>query len=458
MSQRHWTAFCFLALAISRTATVWAQGGDAAPVTTAPGVGTPVPPPVPPAALSAALSAEELQSLAGEVLPSSLTDDAPSLQVYGYADFTYSALLISQQNRWAQIYHPYPSFAVGNLNLYLSSELGPSWRALSEVRFTYLPHGNEPVVDGVTKKVDTRATDYAEFERPIPVGGVISERAWLEYALNDYATFRGGQWLTPYGIWNVDHGSPTLIGTHRPFTVGEALFPERQTGLELHGAYSLKATKLGYHLTLSNGRGPVDSYHDFDRNKAVGGRLFVETRAIPGTLTVGTSFYKGLYTDRAEINAVDSSSGEAVLSITRPITSQYHELSLAGDAKWEWQKLQVQSELIMNEVAYDVREQKPSLVGPFLTADFRRWGVYGLVAYQLPWLPVMPYVIVEYYNFSNRPEVPAAYGTYLGLNIRPIPRVTLKAQYTHGTFDGLGSLGFGRDSISFLELQAAWSF
>ncbi|MDX2052189.1 MAG: hypothetical protein SFV15_07355 [Polyangiaceae bacterium] len=404
------------------------------------------------------LSDEELLTLDNGELPTDLTDDAPALQLYGFADFTYSGLLIGDNNRWAQIYHPYASFAVGNLNVYLASELGRDWRALSEVRFTYLPHGSERIVNGVTERADGTANNYADFERPVQVGGVILERAWLEYTLTTNFTLRAGQWLTPYGIWNVDHGSPTLIATHRPFTIGEELFPERQTGLELHGKYNLGETDLGYHLTLSNGRGPVDSYHDFDRNKAIGARVFLETRVLPGLLTAGGSFYKGTYTDRAELNSVDSSSGEPILSISRPIVEKYHELSLAADAKWEWKGLQTQSEVILNQAAYDVRGARQGLNGSYFTADYQRWGVYGLVAYQLPWVPVMPYTIVEYYNFANRPEVPPGGGVYLGLNVRPIPRVTLKGQYTYGTFDGLGSLGLGRDSISIFELQAAWSF
>jgi hypothetical protein len=64
-------------------------------------------------------------------------------------------------------------------------------------------------------------------------GGVEIERAWLEYSAHPLFTIRGGQWLTPYGIWIVDHGSPVIIGVRRPFVVGEALIPERQTGVQI---------------------------------------------------------------------------------------------------------------------------------------------------------------------------------------------------------------------------------
>jgi hypothetical protein len=52
-------------------------------------------------------------------------------------------------------------------------------------------------------------------------------------------------------------------------------------------------------LTLSNGRGPVDTHQDFDHNKAVGGRPYLRQDAGRfRTVTLGTSGYRGKYTTR----------------------------------------------------------------------------------------------------------------------------------------------------------------
>ena len=64
----------------------------------------------------------------------------------------------------------------------------------------------------------------------------IEELCYVEHEFNGLLKLQAGQYLTPYGIWNVDHGSPTIIGIKKPFVVSNELFPEQQTGLQLFGS------------------------------------------------------------------------------------------------------------------------------------------------------------------------------------------------------------------------------
>jgi hypothetical protein len=377
--------------------------------------------------------------------------EGPSLNLYGFLDFTYSQQLGTE----SAIVTWFPSFAVGNFNLYLSSEFGSNWRSLAEVRFLYVPHGQltgGDAFDADASRIDTSVGDYADVGRTLRWGGIEIERAWIEYTVNSFLTVRAGQWLTPYGIWNVDHGSPTVIGVYRPYIVGEGLFPERQTGIELYGALYAGNTPIGYHLTLSNGRGPTDAYLDLDRNKAVGARLFVETDELLGVLTFGVSGYRGTYTDRPDNPVVlDLVDGPVV---SDAVTLKYRELAFAADLKWEWENLLLQSEWILADTAYrdDVRPPALEIPGipPAFLPDARRVGYYVLAGYRTPWWNLMPFVIWQLYDNPLQVDVREV---QLGVNLRPVPQVVLKAEYIFVTFPSVA----GAD-IHYLTTQVAWAF
>jgi hypothetical protein len=379
-------------------------------------------------------------------------DDGASVDLYGFADFGvgYS---FSDFHAGA----PYDSFSIGNLNLYLASKLGDSWQSLAEVRFSYLPHGNTPFALGSTR-TDTTVSDYTDIGRPTRWGGIMIERAYLEYLAHPLLNIRAGHFLTPYGIWNVDHGSPVIIGTRPPFIVAENVLPKSQTGLEIYGTYHLDPVKLGYHLTLSNGRGPVDTYQDFNNNKAVGGRLFARADTPAGSFTLGVSGYTGRYTDRTQQFVPGS-------ALSWPIVVDYNERSLAADLKWEWSGLLLQSELLMNDVVYDEQRR----VDPFVTAgppgflpDYRRYGGYALLGYRFEFGGIMPFVGGEFYETGAIDPGLAGIDSAAflgGLNVRPTARVVLKAQYTYSWFFPETPNPFLEDShYNSIDLQASWSF
>jgi hypothetical protein len=389
---------------------------------------------------------------------SSDSDTQRKLDLYGFADFTYQRLLIDKDNIWNRTYPSVNSFAVGNFNLYLSSNLGDSWRALAEVRFMYLPNGaTKPDAAGNAVRTDTTVLDYAGFEEPIRWGGIRIERIYVEHEFNGLLKLQVGQFLTPYGIWNVDHGSPTIIGIKKPFVVSNQLFPEQQVGLQLYGSYFLDPLEIGYHLTLSNGRGPVE-YEDFDDDKAFGGRLYMKTDAL-GSLTIGGSFYRGGYYDRSAKYVIKNGGSTVDQEFTT--ISKYQELSLGADLKWEYKSWLVQGEAIMNEANFENggRPRLTVLKPPQgFQADYRRWGAYGLVGYRLPFAPLMPYVIVQHAYSPDSPSTPPATAYEVGINYRPTAAVVVKLEYTDWHFSAPGSAGFGNYPLRILASQVAWAF
>lgn len=355
-----------------------------------------------------------------------------SLHLYGFADFTWMSL----RSRTAAIPKT-TSFGVGKLNVYLRKELTPRWRSLAEVRFLFAPNG-AIAQDG--SFIDTAVSDSANFERAIRWGGISIERAYLEYDVARWLTVRAGRWLTPYGIWNIDHGSPTIIGASRPYMVGEQFFPESQTGLAAFGARPFGESTLEYHLTLSNGRNFYEATRDPDSSPAVGGRLAYET-PMAGKLRLGASAYFGRATEAVRTGAP---------------SVEYKELALGADLSWDRDGLHVQSELLVQQRQYE-EGQRPMRLGGGYAPDATSWGVYGLAGYRFAALGhVMPYVFVGRYHAIDPTLFGDVFDVAGGLNLRPIPAVTLKAELLFASFSGGGI--YGDRDLDVLRFQSAWVF
>ena len=397
----------------------------------------------------------------------------PAMKLYGFADFTYGGWSRTP-GQWTGLLNNNLSFYVGKLNLYMDTDIARDWKSMIEVRFMFLPNGTPALVNGSSAgtipaqladplaspgRYTVEASDYSDANRPVSWGGINIERAYLEHTFSSYLRLRGGRFLTPWGIWNVDHGSPVIIGPLRPYVIGEQFFPEAQTGLELLGSVSVgdNAT-VGYHLTLSNGRGPVEQYQDYDNNKAIGGRLFLRGYWL-GELTLGPSGYGGTYTDRRQ--EVDLAT-----QLVKWFTfERYRELALAADVRWVWKQIHFQVEGAVHQKVWDdgsrpaVANYTNTVVGS--QPDVLRFGLYGLLGYRLPWFNLMPYVLYTYYDTDQKTVLVGAtqvLGIWFGLNVRVTPRVVLKAEWGRVSFIGPQPGSPNVDSLDMLHFQIAWVF
>jgi hypothetical protein len=383
-----------------------------------------------------------------------LEEGDSALHLYGFADFTYTHFLMDRSSRWFDTYFSrYPTFAIGNLNLYLEKQLSPRWKSLIEFRLLYLPHGTEQTSStGEVEQVDTSVLDYQDKTEFLRWGGISIERAWVEYQAHTLATIRAGQWLTPYGIWNVDHGSPVLISIRRPFVIGLALFPESQSGLELYGTRAFGESALAYHLTLSNGRGPVDTYLDLDYNKAIGGRLVLDTSWLD-EFKLGASAYTGTYTARTRSYGIRDEE----LETDDRITERYRELGLAADVRARSGPLLVHAEFITRQTAYDDGARPRIDIGTGQQSDYFTYGGYVQVAIRLPWLGLMPYASGEYLRPQWR-TIPDIWVAGAGINMRVIPSVTLKTQLQVALFPEVSDIVIPEEAVRIWETQVAWAF
>jgi len=385
------------------------------------------------------MSAEELAALGLDTEGPTIDTD---LHLSGFMDFSVTAGFNSTSETVA------PSdraFAIGNINLYLTKNLSESFRTMLEVRLMYLPNGAGTAIG--TAPTNTAIADYADVGRPVHWGGIDIVRAYVEWqALSSYLTVRAGEFLTPYGVWNVDHGSPTIIPAAKPYVIGQGFFPSRQTGLELYGRTDAGSDgALGYHLTLSNGTGSVPEYRDLDRNKAIGARAYYENRGL-GELRLGGSAYYGTNTEGT--TSLAFANGE--LSNSSTITSQSDALAFGVDAVWKVSGFHVQAEWLCLQRKY-TDEGRVAEIGqtgqPTFAPDSFAWGTYGLLGYRFDWYGVMPFAM---FQDLQQPEEVSFYGFALGINIRPIDALALKLQY-----DNIKSGDF---TFSTGYVQAAWAF
>lgn len=405
-------------------------------------------------ALAAAPSVARAQDASVDLSALGMRDESQAagenehpLQLYGFADLTYYLPFFSKTSFLAAQLPENNQFVMGNFNLYLSKQLSDRLRALGEVRFLYLPNGQNQGSSYLSTSVD----DPADLYRPISWGGIAIERLHVEYDILSNLTVRAGEFLTPYGIWNVDHGTPTLISIRRPYIIGEAVFPEHQVGLELIGRNYVRDVGIEYHLTLSNGRGPIAETRDLDGNKAIGGHVILEwKREID--VKLGFSFYRGTYTNRTPLS-FDVTTGQS----TSTILEQYTEQALAADLSVDARGFVFRGEILGADHKYSDGGRG---AGPAFTPDNRRWGTYGLIGYHLPY-GITPYVLAQYYKWPETPGntlTPSVDAYQVGINYRLHPSVILKGEFTYATLPDSPVSLIANTPLEVLETQVSWVF
>ena len=385
-----------------------------------------------------------------------------SLQLYGFADASYYIPLLADDNSWRLRSDGENEFTLGSLNLYLRKRLDRKWSTLMEVRFLLLPNG---FADGTGASLDTTVADPSptRADADLRWGGVEIERAWVQYELHPRLDVRAGMWLTPYGIWNIDHGTPLLVTPWRPFSLSLQPVPERQTGLQLIGHQPLGTMDLEYRVGISNGRGPLDSYRDLDGNKALSARVALSGHDF-GEWRVGAFWYRGRYTNREK-------PGYGPMGVESPLISQFDEQAFSADLQWFYRGIELRAEANLSERHYlegaravtgDGSDGGGAVSSPFGTdtafvPDFRRFGAYAIVGYRFGWNATMPYVLLDTASLGDVPfaavtQEPRILG--LGVQARPTASITTKLVYIY-----VKNLEpDDTDDAQFVQTQIAWSF
>ncbi len=379
-------------------------------------------------------------------------------RVYGFADFGINHAWVDKRSFLHGLVPRDTTFTLGNLNLYFDFTPGPEWQVLTELRFTTYPHGVEEsyatLAGGEYLRIDTNVVDVASpaTASTLTWGGVVIERAYAQWSHSELFNVRVGQFLTPYGIWNVDHGTPTLIALMLPHFVAAEALPARQVGVELYGHVLEAAWEYGYDAYVSNGRTATPL--DFTENKAVGGRLHL-SRHDPLPIAIGASAYYGQIDDVAK--TIDSFDP---FHIDSDLIVEGHEVGLGLDLSVDIDSLRIRTEGIIHFVRYEEGKRLPVNVGPPGTfePDQNDYEGYLLVAYRLPWLGLEPFAYGELNHYVS-PYGDEQGMASIGLNIHFTPFAQLKTQLSRAIFFDLDDEGdFGRNNMTLLYSRLAVAF
>ncbi len=355
------------------------------------------------------------------------------------------------------------TFFSSGINLYAKSEMTRTLSALVETRLTYTPNG---YADNWPTQVDIGSTTIQSlnsFQRTDTTtqgpysqlsyrqDGILIERAYLEWKPADWFGVRAGRFLTPFGIWNEDHGSPVLIGVDYPQFMNFNIVPIWQLGVEAFGGVSVgDDLRVEYALTVANSRGPEDEYKDLTDMKAFGARLKIVYNPEAFLFRIGGYAYYSQYRDTEDEIQVHLTpeltldpSYSPSLGSTSVTNEAYNETVLTGDAELRVGHLRLIGEFARQTVIYqtpnEVDAQWKLLKGvPFdvniYDPSHYAYGGYVMAAYEVPIhtslfdLTVTPYAGYDYVVPST--TVPTRNNTQFrgGLNVKPSPFVTIKLE------------------------------
>ena len=403
---------------------------------------------------SARLSEAELAVLGLSTADDGLDTD---LHFSGFMDVNAAQLLNPHEALLnTRVFGTEASFFVGHLNLYVTKNLTESFSMMAEIRFSYAPNGAQELVVSAAP-ANTEVIDYSGAGASVRWGSITIERAYGEWSPLPFLSLRLGAFLTPYGIWNVDHGSPVFIPVMRPYAVNGAFFPERQTGLEALGRLGLTPNlTVRYHLTLSNGLGPISEYRDLDSNKGIGGRLALEYIGL-GTFQVGGS---ALYAQTSGgVPSLGINANGTALALNETASERAYVTSVAADVLWKYRGLHLQGEWVGQRWDYTTSGRRRlatagqlGIPANAVAADTFNWAGYVLVGYRLPWLGIMPFATIEYQRSIPFGILAETVFGQVGLNIRPADAVVVKLEY-HAAFSGSDVT-----NVKYVAAQLAWAF
>lgn len=428
-------------------------------------------------------------------------DEGRKFDVYGFMDLSLTKLFVDDSHiLWSTGRNDLLGLWLSHFNIYGDWRPAPGFRVLSEVRVAAYPDGTGAQVGTVVKtnihidgyNVDTTTVyikDYPvpavdntvedDHDGPTKWGSIVLERAWMEYQFGPKFAVRAGKFITPAGIWNVDHGSPVILTARQPYQTNVfRMFPRSQVGVSVYGALFAGNADVNYEAYVSGGREELS----FDEiTDVAGGANIKATLPLLTESQISIYGYTGmrenrepwrhididvdvepqlrLYLDSLGRPQVDTpATAAATDSLIRQVaeqkgmemdnhtygytvTSQAREVCLGISGKFALKGLSLQGE-------FNYQQQRNQLRNDALTHVL---GYYGLLSYRIAAaknLSITPYVMAERLRGIDTPNNPQYLfdGTFLdgfvtvlgGVNVKFYGIASLKLEYGYIRMNTLG--------------------
>lgn len=310
------------------------------------------------------------------------------------------------------------SFTLGQLNLFVTSDMSEKFKFLSEIVFEAGP-------DNIYGRPRGEANSF----------GVDVERMLVQYSYNDYFNLSAGRYHTAIGYYNTAYHHSTWFqtATGRPFLFSfedqGGILPIHTVGVSASGLIPSGALGLHYVAEVGNGREsrnpiaeePVQNIVDDQNHKAFNLALFARPEAVRG-LQAGFSVYRNVLTP-AEAPRV----GQTILA--------GHVVYIRSNFEWLNEALVVRDAPLGQSHIF----QTPG----FYTQISKRFGSYR------------PYFRYQYVNGSDNepifPDVGRRQGPSAGIRYDASESVALKLQYDYTTIRN-------QEAINALALQVGFTF
>ncbi len=362
-----------------------------------------------------------------------------SFNVYGFADASFSQSTIKKNSFLYNFVTDDFHYGLNHFNIYSDWKPNSKTRALLEMGFA----DNKTLSDAVDQRIIvTHLAGYdqlpATVKAGLTLGGVTAtrvdtafkakaeskiglpqiNRAYFEVMLDQYVNFRIGRFITPAGIWNVDHGSPVILPIKQPYqTTLIPIFPVRQEGITVFGNGFFGDNDYDYSVYVSTGSDPEGNVVK-DASFLSGGSHVGLKLDLPVKTKIGLSGYSGIsrkspftivgerttaitnFFDSTGFNGIKYGNylmlppGDDKNIFDNEATIQDRHLALGVDLRLDYQGAFIQAE-------FNQRTTKNELMND---AESKYLGYYGIVGYKLPakeWLSVTPYFMYESISWEN---------------------------------------------------------